>query len=444
MGGHYPSNAARSRWGVPVPTPGRDFQPTPARDPYHPRRTMPQPKYPWRPPGYFPNGWKPPRKVFGKRGLPVSALKWPTRNVRFSPWALAPVPAALTAWLFGGTKQDLAAHGYSLCCSVPATGPHTVSTFTLNTQTGLCAGGLASLCGTGGQPWEGIWPRALPAYDNRQRGLFVLIGTQVGQPVGRARWEEVWHKPRIATGPAVPIPSIPVQPVYVPEIYPWPIYDFDPNWWPPLHPVPWSPPTPQPVWTPDPVPKTYPPPKVGGYELPIVEPVPVPISPPVPSVGINPDGTVTILPPHVIQPPRGPTKEGKYGQKKGFGLLSAILLRLASGTYGGITEVMDLVAAIYAALPAKMIAQQPDFPKGTPMMTVMTHMIETIALNPTDINIGKAVYNLAENAVEDKAWGRYFAAVNQLQRQTGGNYNGWDRTLSDLNETFNDVMSASR
>ena len=199
----------------------------------------------------------------------------------------------------------------------------------------------------------------------------------------------------------------------------------DPNVWPPFNPVPVFPiPRPWPGWTPKTYPRT-----VSG---PVTEPVPV--FEPVPDVVITPTG-VFPTGPHVRTKPDTKTREGKYAAKGPYGLLAAQLLRLAAGTFGGITEVVDLVKAIYAALPAELIAQQPD---NLAKKDLLPHMLGLIAKHYKSIDLGEAVENIAVNQVEDWAWGKYFKAVDKVSR-TGTYYQGFDRELSNLNDLFREV-----
>lgn len=444
MGGHYPTQP--SGWGAANvrPIPVRDIPPIPAsnRDPYNPRRSLQRtPKWPWRPPGYFPNGWKPPKVPFGRRmPMPIfPAHLNPNRAIRLMPWfgpALA-VGAAWYAWNRGDTLK-LSEHGYTRCCG-PTGSPIAFQSIITNTTRTVCGGssppgGIYGLCGTGGQPYQGEAYFAIPAHDQRTTSVVVLYGMPEANP-DRTKWVEVWHKPRDASGPANPIAQLDPEPqwTFLPDFVP--MLDINPEFWPPLSPAPYVPPV-IPVWGDNPrqIPAFEPDPNANG------EPMGERRKRYKPDVKIRPATNATRVGrnTHQRRPPGKREYETKYNAKgfKGFALYA---LRIANGVYGGMTEVMDLAAALYSALPDHVIASRPDFRNGASMAEVLNEMLTTIWKHRAEIDYQEASYNLAVNQVEDWAWGKYFKAMKDMS-QRGPYMEGYSREYGELQEVFLDAM----
>lgn len=294
-----------------------------------------------------------------------------------------------------------------------------------------CPGNVG--CGTGGQPPSSGDVGAAFTFST-QRPMSVYFGMETSPSPWRGTIREKWTL-KAYNGATSADPEI-RMPIMQPE---WPL-DWDPNFWRPLDPTVYVPPT-VPYIQPDPPYRPWPGPDVGND--PGGEPVTDPLTPdivatpdPTPRTRRVPRTRTHTDRGHVRRRPDGRTEhEGKYSASKtGFGRLAAILLRLAAGTYGGITEVIDLVSALYAALPDRLIAQQPDLPRDQ----ILAHMLGTIWANRSQLDMQEALHNVAVNAVEDWAWGKYFQAIANVSRR-GPYLEGYQRQLDQLNTEFMDV-----
>lgn len=418
MGGYYPANSAG--WGhLPDPVPGRDFPPAvdPRRDPYNPRRFKPQPKYPWRPPGYFPNGWKPKRVPFGKRIPTTFPFVTPDRFASRLPlWPGVAVGALILPYIFAPKRLTL--EGFKTCFDI---GPPQEVGRTLS------SGCLPSLMGQSGQVFH--WAVENATWPATTNTISILLGQR--NPAGtRATWRFMATKlapiPLPAFGPA-PLPQVPR--FVVPPFFqlPW----WDPAAWWPTVPVPYVPPVPRPVWEPSPYTPSFPVPVVSG-------PVPQPRPLTEPGIQVTPRGPTKVRPGHTRVKPRPRDRERKFAGRKGFAhILAAWLLRVSSGVYNGITETVDLVSAIYSALPSEIIARHPN---NLPQKDILPFMLGAIYRHIDQIDMQEALTNVAKNAIEDAAWGRYFAAVSKVTDR-GTNYSGYDRELSELNDLFREIYN---
>lgn len=299
-----------------------------------------------------------------------------------------------------------------------------------------------------GSPCSAMWDRLLGYQPGRRVGqpiamaadkdfwrVIYLGDVQVENEGGiRMGYREKWVYPPAPWGPTEDIPFTPgVQTPIIPD-YALPP---DPNWWTPLDPTPYIPPVNIPNAPPRPVspPRTFPSPQYG----------PVTTSPGIIPAGSPTTTTVTAQAPRPeikidnsrpMRPGRNKT-ERKYGvQRSGFAQLATRLLQLAAGTYGGITEVVDLVSAIYSAIPSEILARYPD---NIPKKDLLPHMLGAIYANRNVIDYEEAIYNIAVNQIEDYAWGKYFKAVDDVSRN-GQYYIGFDRELSNLNELFRSLQ----
>lgn len=285
-----------------------------------------------------------------------------------------------------------------------------------------------------GQPM-GSWPTD-PSWDPI-RPLSVWFGPDVFPtvPGTRMNYTEQWVLPS-GPQPASGTPLVRQPPLIgFPEM-PW--LPLDPNFWLPLNPQPYSPNYPTPVWprgNPKPQPRTYPRPRVVGNTLPGVNPTPKPL----PDIVITSTGVSTRPNQHRRWKPRKPyTKETKYTMRGPFMGLAAYLLRGAAKVYGGITEVVDFLSAIYNALPPEVIAKGPTFPNGM----IIPGLLGEIYKHADQIDVKKALYNIAKNQVEDAMWGRYFKAIDDVQRRGGPYYSGYDRELGKLNDLFKEIYGS--
>ena len=220
----------------------------------------------------------------------------------------------------------------------------------------------------------------------------------------RMTYMEAWARPDVPSGTPYPVPQkiIPVPPTwFVPDHY-WP---DDPNEWPPMQPKPDDPK--RPVWpdTKNPPDDTFPTTRVVGDGDPDLDPDLDPKGERRPRYRRDPkphEPWGPRDPKHDRRPRRKHEKENKFSGKTKFAKLAARLLQLASGTYGGITEVVDMVAAIYAALPDRLVAQDVN---GLSDVEKLPHMLGMIWQHRQHIDMMEAMDNLAFNMIEDAAYG---------------------------------------
>lgn len=423
MGGRYPSNSA----GVlPSSWPGGrpDFPLPPERR----RRPLPRvkPLNPWKPPVKFPNAWKPPRVPFGKRfpaPIPFGGFN-PTRFPlgRLSPWLA--VGSFILPYLMAPGRPAL--DGWKCCFNV---GPVQDA---FRKATNACTPSFANLSG---QVYSGdIADLHLDATTTT-----IFLG-QWNLSHIRATHKAQYNKGVSGVPGPIPAPIPIIPPIYVSPWFelPW----WDPNAWTPNSPVPFVPP-PWPRWRPDPEgePNSYPPPReVGPKNEPRSRhrPRPKPRDDRQPDVVITPDGVHDKPPFHPRRPPQPRDRERKFSGSRGsFGLLAALLLRSAGRVYGGITELVDLLSAIYSAIPADVIASHPD---NLPVKDLIPFMLSSIYDNIDVIDINEAIHNLATNAIEDAAWGRYFRASSRVT-DYGPNHQGFDRENSELQQLLYELYN---
>ena len=300
-----------------------------------------------------------------------------------------------------------------------------------------CAG-TAGLMGIGLQvPSSGGYTTITDTSPNLARAVFFGPYTNNGT---RMTYMEAWARPDVPSGTPYPVPMviIPVPPTHWYPDYYWP---DDPNEWPPLQPKPDDPK--KPVWpdvTDSPEP-TFPEHKVVGDGDPE-------LFPDLPPKGDRrtryrrdpkPHEPYTKDPKHDRRRPRKREKEKKFNPRTKFAKLAVRLLQLASGTYGGITEVVDMVAAIYAALPARLIAQDVN---NLPPRDVLPHMLGMIWAHRHHIDMMEAMDNLAFNMIEDAAYGWYFQALGDIG--TGNpNLSGYDREMNLLYQEFRESLTTA-
>lgn len=415
MGGKYPTNSARA---VPIGRPvGRPDYPGPV---HRPRRPLPRvrPLNPYRPPARFPNGWKPPVKPFGRR----PPINWPGGTApgrfplgRLTPWLT--VGAFILPYIVTPTRVNL--DGWRCCFDV---GP-VKDAFKLTTN--ACTPSFANL---GYQvPTGAIADLYIGATTTS-----IFLGQYLQPSLIR-----MTHKAQYVRGTSGVVGPIPAPIKIIPPFWLSPWWELPPYrpWdWTPISPVPYRPPLHRPVWQPHPEdnPQVYPKPREVGNDLPVTQPDKTPDTETV----ITPTKVRTRTRQHWRRPPRTRDRERKYKMSgRGWNLLGQILLRYASRTYGGVTEVVDLLSAIYSALPDRLIAQHPDIPKGE----VIPFMLGQIYENFDQIDIGEAIYNIAANQIEDAAWGAYFRA-SRFVSEHGPNYDGFDRENSELQRQLQELL----
>lgn len=428
----YPSRGA-SNAAVAVPTP--DY---PKWWPDNDNRPRPKPYN--RRPGTFPNTPRRWRKPFGRRTGPVYPSPFPRSGFRLGPWAgAASFAAAYLLYKPADWSSALTNAGFKLCCSI---GDGDVFGYTNLNNSGCGSGPL--LCGVSLQPFGGHTadgPMTFPLASNPRLGARMLIGKQMLNPPDRCTWMQHWMRPSRPSNLPAYQPLVVPGPVQVP-VTPDFWLPYDPNWWTPLSPTPYNPnfpaapPRRYPKRPPRPTPRTWPAPESG--------PVTVPLPPFVP-VGVPTTTTVSVGNPFPvidtgpIRPvkPTPTTTETKYNVRRSpYALLATRLLQLAAGTHGGITEVVDLVTAMYSAIPADVLARYPD---GLAKKDILPFMLGAIYANRNNIDWQEAVHNIAVNQIEDYAWGKYFKAVDDVSR-AGPYYQGFDRELGALNELFQQVL----
>lgn len=421
MGGKYPTNSARA---TPVRRPvGRpDYPTTPAR----PRRPLPRvrPLNPYRPPARFPNGWKPPVKPFGRR-FPIDRIggTFPTRFPlgRLTPWLT--VGAFILPYIVTPTRIDL--NGWRCCFDV---GP-VKDAFKLTTN--ACTPSFANL---GYQvPTGAIADLRVDATTTS-----IFLGQYLQPSLIRMTHKAQYVKGTSGVAGPIPAPIKVIPPFW---LSPWWELPLNPNHWTPISPVPYRPPLHRPVWNPDPdpFPDSWPKSREVGDNFPVRQPTPE-RPPKERETVITRTRIRTRDRPHWRRPPRVRDRERKYKMSgRGWNLLGQILLRYASRTYGGVTEVVDLLSAIYSALPDRLIASHPDIPKGE----VIPFMLGQIYENFDQIDINEAIYNIAANHIEDAAWGAYFRA-SRFVSERGPNYDGFDRENSELQRELQELLNATQ
>lgn len=414
LGGSYPSNRAAGVAYRPSP----DFPGVRPLDPARPRRRLPRvrPLKPFRPGVKFPNPWKPPTKPFGR--LPPMVFPNPLdRSLgKYLPWGLAVLPIIWAA----SRPQISSPAGWSVCWDYGG-----IQSLRSGPIRAYCPGDSYRLLSLQVPSGFSADPVTITS-PNLAQALF--YGPPVNVDQTRMQYRKMVARPDIPTSsPLYPYPTTTIKLIPQIAIAPNVWMDPDPNWWFPFDPEPHFP-LPRPRVWPRPGPGTYPAPENGP------SPVVVPPTLEHPDIDVTPEG-VRPKPPHRRRPPDPRTREGKYRAKGAYATLAAYLLKLSAGTFGGITEAVDLISAIYAALPAELIARQPDLARKD----LIPHMLGMIARHYKTIDLGEALENIARNQIEDWVWGKYFKAVDLASRQ-GPYYNGFDRELGHLNDLMRELM----
>lgn len=410
----YPTISAAQPLGRP------DYRPDYRRPGPYDRRPLPRvrPLTPWRPKNPL---FKPPARLpkpFGRKPIGTYPSPFPSRFPRVGRWFLPLSLLPFTMWQ-GSYKMPA---GWIHCWG-PFGKLESMSGPTI-TCWDTCSTGCIDFM-LGGQVPSGEYgdPIVVPNWSGNDGAVIWF-----GPGVTRMTYVDKWRRPGAFPGHTIPfIPGV-VEPDFP--------LDADPNWWLPLVPTPWLP-YPRPVWRPKPEPRTWPRPETG----PNPEPRPDPRTRPDSDVETEVDPRQRPHErPRVRHHPRtrpGRPKprvhENKYTSAKGrFGALAAILLRMASRSYGGITEVVDLIASIYGALPPELLAK---FPHDLADKDKLPFMLGAIWRYRDQIDYGKALHNYAVNGVEDWIWGKYFQAIDKVSRK-GPYYQGFDVGLGDLNDEF--------
>ena len=432
MGGNYPSQRRVPNRSNPTPT---RYVPSSTRRAL-PRSTFNRglPFDPWDTPAAkrayrkpFGGRWPKPASPFGRKpGLVYpSPLGW-GRMPRVGPFGAVAAAAGLLPFLWPAPAFNPAALGFTLCFDIG--GIKNMHSAGAN----FCNVTLAGISGQTGQPTS--QPILFPGAQTGRKSY--MLGSNDNPEMTRMTNRELWTR-----NPNVK-PDFKLYPRYY--FVPWyaPGLDFDPNFWLPLSPVPFSPPPHGPVWPKGrnnpwgkprkgPKHKTFPSGQ-SGYGNPL------PKDKPTPSITISSTGVKTAPRPHVRGRPRGHNHEGgKYKASGPFAALAAQLLKDAANVYNGITEAVDLLKAVYSAIPSDILAQMPD---DLPKAKLIPFMLASIWTFRNQIDYGEAVKNILLNQIEDAMWGRYFAAVDKVNR-SGTYYGGFDRELGQLNELFRELQN---
>ena len=421
------TNARRGVSPVRKPTVAPRKKPggVPKLPPPRPRRKLPDP----RP--------KPPVKR--PKPKPKNP-KWPTRDPKRKPWTppkdpLDKVPrgkgwwkktpfnwkkafgrgagiAGAGAWIYTVWPSELKGlreAGWSLCCAQPGR----LDVYFLNNQlnTGGCGNPPMGLCGTGGQPFNGPWPVAIPAPSpNGDLGGVLHIGQIDANPL-RATWKQTWMRP---SHPAAQpdYPGVPLEPAI--RGWPWPLWPGLPDWYIPKTPLePDGPPFGKPDVRPRPRPRPKPKPKPKPRPDGAVKDVPV--------LEVTPDGvTVTN---HERKPPGKHEREKKTQPlpKKYANQWMKIL-----GFAGKITEFDDLVSALYNGLPSSLtrwrgrdgVWRQRDATTADRVQRLFDYVGRVDMKKAIDFAV-KAAGEVAKNELEDLALGK----LGRLQAQAGRTFN---------------------
>jgi hypothetical protein len=144
-----------------------------------------------------------------------------------------------------------------------------------------------------------------------------------------------------------------------------------------------------------------------------------PSDPRIPAVQVDSDGTVTRLPPadHVFKPPGKKSKERKIRISTG-----GTLLRRA---FDGITELRDAVDAFWWALPSSDRTKVKQVPKskryyGVKYQTpTLQQKMADLYKHWNDVDMNKAVDNLVQNEIGDRAAAKVGKASGQAAAATG-------------------------
>jgi len=364
----------------------------------------------------FPQPQRWPIKPFGRRPVVPYMQRFPIRLPRFLPWAA--IPLTILPWLLTGQRIQMPS-GWRKCYDLGGN---------KDMRSGPVATGCPSLVGTGNQVPSG-WttdPWVMGA-SNQDRSVYFGPCTNPAT-CSRMQYREQWFKPGQSGWPGVTLPN--GAPKIWPSFFPDWYLDPDPNWWLPLAPTPYVVPSPTPYINPfpngDPGPDTYPR-SVRSYD-------PNPVS----EIDDSGKPKTDTKDKHRRRRPRKRWEyESKYKPTGKFGLLAGALLGAASNTHGGITEVVDFVAAVYSSLPSQLIARDLN---GLAKADVLPHMLGMIWAHRAKIDPVNAIHNLAANAVEDYVWGKYFKAMDQISKTKMGPYMvGFEREYGQLNNEFLDI-----
>lgn len=429
---------SRAKAGAVAPSPRT--RPSPRRPPVRrpperrpePRRRPPRREHPWRPkprpkPDPKPEP-KEPRQPLPKpkpkpkprpkpRPKPTPKLpkpKWKSfpafPRPRLNPRILAPLlggAGALIGWKNGDPEWDLAKFGFQKCCEVPLR----LEAYTQGKVTFTCGSNSGKLCGTGGQPFTGLWPppHIGPTTETRD-GWIVRIG-QIDTNPARCTWSQIWIRPGRKTSLPpypVPYPDIPQLPVVYPDLPPMP-------WEPPLplrpEPLPHYPrikPRPRPKPDPDnPKPRRPPRRDEPRVSFPEID---------VPSIDIGPKVEPGF---HRKEPPDYPDKEKKKRLSQGDSRRWIKLLAQFKAMGGGITEFDDFIRALYDAIPYQLRRWRGRDGVWRERDATTAARAERIWQYLGRVSITTAIANLAKNAATDKIIGSLNSAIRDKNIENG-------------------------
>ncbi len=225
----------------------------------------------------------------------------------------------------------------------------------------------------------------------------------------------------VPAGDPIPGTGTPAKPLivfpHVPAFRPWPFGDAPLIT--PIHPGAPATPAPRPVRNPYPRVRPLTPempdygprpgqmPRPGGAPAPAPRPSPGPGG--APELVINPSGRVQPRPnPHRWQRPARGTKENKAR----FGPVLSFIWR----SMGQITEGIDLIDALYEALPKRRKVQAYKLkgrqPNPIEKMGLLYDYID-------ELNVGKAIKNVIKQEIEDRILGEFGKRIGKFSRQSG-------------------------
>lgn len=363
-------------------------------------------------------GNRSPEFSFQRPGVPISISRTPhtaayalsLRGIRMMAWRFTPWGDLLQIGLIllkryqEAQDQTVLFHpssAYSLVCDLGGSATELSSLY----------GG--NVCNTG----QYYSPGFVPTAESEWVSEWQVVDPNTASNI----CERVWHR----TLPAEEAPEfVPAQPEVLPQFMPWPDEFPDvqavPAVMPQLDPAtkPIGKPAPQPETLPwavlpyrqpnpwrDPVEQTERGPKpepalgppVGEQPPPIVRP---PLNPEFPG------GKVVVRPPSFVIPNRPPRK----GEKEKKLAISLPAGHPVMQGIGAVTEGMDVIDAIYWAIPKKYR------PKG---FTNPWDKARAIYDNADNIDWEKALENILKNEIEDQIIGRSSKARNKAQRDAG-------------------------
>jgi len=388
--------------------PARPNPRKPTRKPERPRRKEPRP----RP---VPKTPKPPVKIPAPEKVPVQKPKPKEygkvagrtfqRIVKANHFtAMAFTAGGLLAWYL--TDEEFNLPGFQKCCELPPVIRDATRIIQGNSTAKASPCSHSTNCGVSLQVPTGEGVLAAPAVDRSNASVYgyqVVFYGPYNHTTNRMVFAEKWARkiPPRTIAPQVEPELIPIfEPVPIPDSVPWVSWD-PPPFIPPNEPLPLAPPLNRPTY--DPTPKNpydpFPEPWIG--ERPSIDFEP--FKPPTPGV-------------HEERPPEPPEKEGK---KRLSNTVAAGWTKFLKKAVGGYTESDDFITAIYKGLPWQLRRWRGRDGVWRDRDITSKTRAERIYKEFGNLDINKAIGNVAVDQLTDMAYGKVGNALSNRARELG-------------------------